>query len=89
MVYSKIVSINASTGAWKQLGTESGVMDLVIYGSVAYNLRTPFDNVTDATNATGVDHISLAGTTYIAVDPSKTWVRGNSGAGDVTYLRQH
>ena len=91
MVYSRLTNINASTGAWVQLGPESGEMDIALYGSVAFNLRTPFNNVTDATNAAGTTDFVSAGsvTIYVMVDPSKTYVRGNSGGGFVSYIRMH
>ena len=91
MVYSRLTNINASTGTWVQLGPEKGEMDIAIYGSVAFNIRTPFENASDAGNAAGsTDFVSAGGVTiYVTVDPSKTYVRGNSVLGFVSYIRMH
>lgn len=87
---SSLVAINISSSTtWVQLGTQTGHMRIAIYGLAAFNMRTPFSSSAAANSATDADMV-FAGSTvnYITVDPSQTWLRGNSGATSVTWLTQ-
>lgn len=89
MIQSYLVSVNASTGNWVQMGTLQGEIPVIFYAGVAFNIRTPYADATAASNATGADYV-LAPSTSVAmkVDPCKTWLRGNSVGGTISWIRQ-
>lgn len=89
MIQSFLVNVEASTGNWVQMGTIQGEIPVIFYAGVAFNMRTPFATAGAAAGGTGTDYL-FAPTQSVAmkVDPSKTWLRGNSGAGTVSWIRQ-
>jgi hypothetical protein len=84
------VSYNISSGAFKQLATVVGEIDILMYTNSSIFLVCPADDATAAAaeNSAGRSLILPSGVTALKVDPCKTWIISTGSAGTAYIIRQ-